>query len=79
MDNHGGEETLLRFPSVIVGIGFIITAYLTIKNEHVRTTKEVVIGNNNDIFVVVTKDREIIAPITTTFLERAASPIVVEI
>ena len=64
---------------VIIGIGFIITAYLTIKNEYVPTTKEVVIGKNSDIFAVVTKDREIIAPITTTFLERATSPVVVEI
>jgi hypothetical protein len=63
----------------IVGIGFSVTAYLTIKNEYVPTTKEVVTGNNSDIFVVVTKDKEIIAPITTTFLGRGESHVVVEI
>jgi hypothetical protein len=63
----------------IIGIGFSVTAYLTIKNEYVPTSKEVVIGNNSDIFVVITKDREIVAPITTTFLGRGESYVIVEI
>jgi hypothetical protein len=64
---------------IIVVVGFSVTAYLTIKNEYVPTTKEVVIGKNSEIYVVITKDKEIMAPITTTFLERAKSIVIVEI